>query len=329
MDLSNRIYTANNHFKYGYDGKLNYAFRQSPSEQWGVEYGHSTRTPGNFRDECIATAKLIRDIISGELDVFMSGGIDSEVIAESFRAASIPFRAVTLRFNNNLNRHDIRWAIDYCNAHGVPHDIIDINVYDYFRSLAYDYAEQSQCVSPIMLTTMWLMDQVDGYPILGSGDLNLVKNSPIDPNDESIPKFVRSYLLFDRIDPNHVYDGKWYHKESERMAAWYRHLMIQGRQGCPGFYQFTPELAYAFLADPVVKAMVASGSKKISIMDVKKVVFAQYFSLPDRPKYNGLEQIMDIDGHVRRDLMAMFPNANQFDDTPYEDRLASVAPKEL
>ena len=119
--------THRNHFKFGFNGE-NFSFRQSAVDQWFVDYGPSDRLPFDFRRECVETAMLIGQKAKGQIWVLFSGGVDSEVVVRSFVLAKVPFRAAILRFKNNLNIHDIAYAVSACESLGVPYTFFDLDI---------------------------------------------------------------------------------------------------------------------------------------------------------------------------------------------------------
>ena len=125
--------TRDNHFKFGYDGSY-FVPRSSVEQKWSISYGHCRRTPNSFRLECLQAAREIAEKATFPIYVCLSGGIDSEIVAESFRLAGIPFVAGIMRFNDNLNRHDILWALKYCIKHNVEYRFFDVNVFEFYES---------------------------------------------------------------------------------------------------------------------------------------------------------------------------------------------------
>src|SRR5262245_46920274 len=108
--------THENHFKFGYDGRW-FAKRQVQEEMWSVAYGRCTRPASDWRTECISTARLIRDATDLDLWVLFSGGIDSEVVLQSFMFAGVPCSAAITTFRQDLNAQDVRYAVKFCETH--------------------------------------------------------------------------------------------------------------------------------------------------------------------------------------------------------------------
>jgi hypothetical protein len=301
-----------NHFKFGYDGRW-FEERQSPQDTWCVDYGRSSRPARDWRSECIETARLIRDDTSLDLWVLFSGGIDSEVVLQSFIFAGIPVRAAITRFRNDLNRQDTRFAVKFCETHRIPYKLLDIDIVEFFESGdAFAYAERTRCVQPQLLHTMWAMDKVDGYPILGSAECYLVKRS-------AQPDF----LLGADEDPN-----VWEMFEKERIASWYRHLMVRNRDGCAGFFQYNPENMLSFLTDCIMEDLCLNRiPNETDTMSLKGAIYRKHFLLEPRPKYHGFENVLHLDDRLRPILERSFGDHNGIVKTPYDKLVAMLSPE--
>lgn len=302
-----------NHFQFGYNEKA-FNFRATPEDRWWVTYGKCDRQPLTFKDECIATAKKIAESAGGTIWILFSGGADSEVALQSFLLARIPISVAILRFNNDLNAHDISYAISFCEKNGLKYYFFDLDIVRFWSDRLFEFAQPTYCVSPQLLSTMWLMDQVDGYPVLGSGECYLVKRTPPD----YIPG-VSEYL-----------DSEWDLFEKEKIAAWYRHLILRGRDGCPGFFQYTPEIILSYLRDPLVKKLTTNQIHgKLSTTSTKLQIYQQHFNLVDRPKYSGFEKVQNLDGEFRKKLVEQFSFADQIAKTPILTLEKEMAPVNL
>jgi hypothetical protein len=293
-----------NHFRFGYNGRW-FVERRAPEDEWCIAYGRCERPVLDWRAECVATARLIRDSTSYDLWVLFSGGIDSEVVLQSFLFAGIRVRAAITCFKNDLNRHDVRYAVKFCETHQISYCLLNIDVEKFFASgECLDFADRTKCVQPQLLHTMWAMDKVDGYPILGSGECYLVK---------------RLAQTEGSIAPGADLDG-WDMFEKERIAAWYRHLIARGREGCAGFFQYTPEIMLAFLLDPTISDLCRNRlGGETDTMGVKPTVYRKYFLLEPRKKYHGFENVLHLDEELRPELERRFGAHNGIVKTPYLD----------
>ena len=128
LQLSHR-----NHFRFGYNG-IWFTERKKAEDRWNVAYGRCERPVADWRTECINTARLIREATSEDLWVLFSGGIDSEVVVQSFMFAGIPFKVAITCFDSDLNRQDVRYAVKFCETHQIPYRLLKLDIIDFFES---------------------------------------------------------------------------------------------------------------------------------------------------------------------------------------------------
>lgn len=297
------ILTESNHFKFGYD-QSTFSFRTSPTQEWFVEYGACQHEPLDFRNECIRTAQKIRQSTKDPIHIMFSGGVDSEVVLRSFVAAKIDVTAAILRFKNDLNIHDISWAVITCENLNIPYRFYDLDILDFWKNRALEYAEPTYCVTPQLISTMWLVDQIEGYPVMGSAECLFVKEVPTDYRPGISPYEKSEWSLW----------------EKEKIAAWYRHFIVRAREGCPGFYQYTPEIMLSYINDPIVQDLINDRIVgKLSTESSKLRIYQQHFDLISRPKYTGFEKLQSEDAFYRDQLKKTFPNCDQIYKTKIRD----------
>ena len=98
---------------WSYDDK-EFSIRETPEQTYYERSNVVSRNVGSLYEECLNNAKAIRNTVSGRIAVLYSGGIDSEIVVQSFYESKIPIDIYIIRFNNNLNLHDIEWATKFC-----------------------------------------------------------------------------------------------------------------------------------------------------------------------------------------------------------------------
>lgn len=283
-----------NHFQFGYDDQP-FLFRTRSQQKWWVSYGRCLQEPLSFYEECKKSAQTIASLTRQKLWILFSGGVDSEVVLRSFVLSGIPVHVAIARFKHDLNLHDIAWAVSACEELQVPYQFFDLDLLNFWQTRAHYFAEISQCISPQLVVIMWLSDQINGYPIIGSGE-----------------------NLFVREDQG---EGvKWLLYEKERIASWYRFFLARGRDACPGFFQFRPELMLSHLQDPLVNQLVNNKIPMVhSSQEIKLQIYRQHFSLKPRPKYTGFEKVQSQDAILRSQLKQMFPDSDEIYKTEWRD----------
>ena len=155
---------------YQWDSDRN---RQHADQKWGYDYPEPARSPLNFHAENTLVAHMIQEMANDanlEIEVLLSGGLDSIVVADTFREAEIPFTPITWRFTNGKNEHDIKHAITYCEKYGLEQKFIDIDIEDFFYNKILDYSMPIQTISPGRAIMCYIIDQLDGFPVFGGGE---------------------------------------------------------------------------------------------------------------------------------------------------------------
>lgn len=307
----------NNTFKYGYNGQW-FNFRSSPDDIWKAEYSPISRPVYDFRTECVNTAKLIRDNTPLPIDVTFSGGSDSEAMIESFLEAGIKFNTIIMKFKDDLNAHDIKYAFEWCSNHNIEPTVIDFDVRSFFENDAWDYADKIYCVNPLILPHCWLINQLDGYIVIGSGDIILAKNTYVPENDPNVSWIERRNMGWDWNDTSWIYDQKWYLREGEAISATHRHFMINNRPGCPAFYQFNPEIMLSHMNEPEIVNL--PNSNEVSAWNVKYKIYQRIWGMKPRPKFDGCEHLWkDTTSVMRAELEKKYPGSKQYHRTEMND----------
>ena len=298
-------YTYKQHFKFGYDADW-FNPRWDKDSQWHVEYGSCEYRPTSFRDEVLRVARLVENEsfrLGLPIDVMFSGGSESEMMLRSFTEQDIPVRVHIMRFKDGHNQHDIASAEQFIQTTGIVPQYHELDILKFWEKEAFDYAERARCVSPQLLSTMWLMDQLDGIPCLGSAECylsygDMAKYQYWDPEQgKLIREEIKSYPK-----------RPWFMHEREKIAAWYRHAMLTDRPAVPGYFQYTPEVMLSFLEDPTTQSLVNCKMwGKLSNQSTKKQVYETYFpNMVQQKKTTGFESIMEQDAVIRRQLYSQW-----------------------
>lgn len=275
-------YTENNHFKFGYVEHGWFIDRKSKDDTFIIEHGKCSYEPGSWKDECLIAAQKIYESTDLPINIMFSGGIDSEIVVQSFMQINIPFNISILQFKNNLNIHDISFAIVFCEQHNIKYDLIKLDIVKFWENDAYTYAERSNSWSPETCPTMWLADQIDGLPVMGSGPVGIFKKTP------------KNY-----IPGKSSYDSRsWYIQISEMTCSWNKHFINQDRAAVPTFFQYTPEMMYSFLLDPIMIDLINNKIPgKLSNASSKYKIYTRYFDLLYRKKCTGYDRMQKPDNY--------------------------------
>jgi hypothetical protein len=327
---------------WGYNNNKYNVYRIKSTDEWFYRYKKTERHPFSWRDECIFTAKYIRECTSEPISILVSGGVDSLSCCESFRHAGIPFTAYTFDFGHN--EHDIKYAIDYCNSYGIKHIIHKISIEQFFDKDLERYSDYVQCRNPQTVFQSWMIDQIDGFPILGLGELYICVGNTDEKGFYGQPQAP-------------VNGGKVLMFEGEQYQANERMLRLRNREGAPKFFVFTPELKLSNMIAPETIAWIKE-AKTCNYIDTDEYIQSnnsnfrnlfylsyfpavglrppiQYERFKGSPKtltrndYTGFEYISSLHRKYQEKLYEMYQDEyNQFSWVPYMDKVRSLTDDE-
>lgn len=276
--------THQNYLKWTYDGR-SFALRRHRDEALEIHYTPVPRFCGDFFEESVHAARLIAERADGNVWVAFSGGADSETCLLSFMKAGVEPVAATVRFARGHNQTDMDFAFKFCRDHGIRHEVFDLDVEEFWRDRLAEYAEPIQCVSPQFPVTLWLIDQMEGFPVVASGDSFLARESG---------SRIMSFF------------------EQEKYLSYHRHLVLRDREGAPAFFQYTPQLVLSYMRDESLQRFIAGEAHQRKILTAKHFkceVYRKYFDLDYRRAINGFESLQSLDHFHRTQLVERFPNA--------------------
>lgn len=256
----------------------------SPSAEatdWRIQWTPARREPENLAEEGIRTARSLFESAGRAVNVFYSGGIDSEFMVHCFMAAGVPFRVVTGVFENGLNAHDLQYVEDFQRRY--PHleyhtERLDVSAF-LNSEAALDYARETQCSLPHLLPLFHLMDRIDGPLAIASGE-------PF-------------------LEPH---QGRWCLKEREAIAGVCRHFQRRNREGTPFFFQSNAEIFLAYLQDPVWRELAAGRRPgKLHSLTSRIDVYARFFDIAARTKFHGYEKMQGLMDSLQLRIEQMLP----------------------
>ncbi len=282
--------THNNHLKFGY--RSSFDDRLNSQDRFQVYFSKCTQKPMDWKNECIRATQLINDLSSGRSTVMMSGGIDSEVVALSFLEAKAPFKAAILKLKNDLNQHDIIWAIKFCENNNVPYYFIELDIHQFYSSEEIIKLAKLMGISAAMnLVQCKIALEIlkrDEFPVSGNGD-----------------------LLFRKYNKN------WYFYFAEHFMRLSLITQKHGKKGAIWFFQYTPELICSYLCDDIMQSFfrehfIQDKSENYPIRhfgyypkndlidsnyyrDIKMKMIQKYFKVIRRPKYKGFENFETLE----------------------------------
>lgn len=232
----------------------------------------------NFKTELEITCKDIyatTQKLGTRLSLFLSGGVDSEIIARTFIELGIPFESYFILFHKDLNAHEKEIVDKFQTQTGCRVDYIDVDIekwltaddgLNYFRTVykTFDIA------TPLQL---WARTAISKNHSVVSG--------LFEPHLHKIAATEECRLEWmHAIDESSVMSRVNFIKENNFFDF-------------PFFYLHRPELYAAYCRDPYVERMLAN-PYKLSLVSTKKEMMKHYFpNMEIRPKYTGFENVRE------------------------------------
>jgi hypothetical protein len=139
-----------------------------------IGFKSKTREIKTWREELSINAQEIAQSTNKPLYVFMSGGIDSEVVARTFLENNISFKAITLKFKNGENDYDTYYADTFCKENGIEHKILKIDFNDFLNNQISNFIKQGYKSNNIyyylQLVLLQYVEDLGGFGIGGAGE---------------------------------------------------------------------------------------------------------------------------------------------------------------
>lgn len=105
------------------------------------------------------------------VEVFYSGGLDSELVLVSCIKNRIPVIVITLVIKIEgliTNTHDLYYAEKFCRKHGITHKLVELDADKFFQNGDHlSYLSPYYIIEPHVATHLWLIEQCSYFPIIG------------------------------------------------------------------------------------------------------------------------------------------------------------------
>lgn len=319
-------YTYQQHFQFGYarpgramtsENVQWMCHRKNREDVFVAKYGRATKKLRSWREANKAAAlTILKNCREQKLKplICYSGGLDSEIVLMAFLEArkefdsSFPIDIATLVLEGDLNRHDTDFVDRFKNrlttmghsAGGLEFHSRKLDAIEFWNSPEFlALAKETQIVSPIVNCQAWLCGEMlrenSSYlPVIGQGEIHLVKDTPNDYQPGVSP-----YL-----------PSTWRIAETENLCGLYRYFIARNAPAIPGFFQFLPEQFETQLrTNPILHELLShSRAGKLGTRSSKReIVMHDYPELEARPKFHGFETIEREHDVWRKRLNEMMP----------------------
>lgn len=263
------MFYKDNWLSWTYDDGPLYGPKLTPQSTFKITLSNAiTRPIKSYYEELLENARIIRDTFSGDLDLLLSGGVDSEVILRTYCDLKIPINVYIFKYENGYNLQEYNRAISTCSELNVKPRIINFNLEKFFENEAYDIWTKVYSATSGWLPHLKMTEYCDGVPIIGSGE---------------------SYIRRTSRDLSKKFP--WVFELDEKCHHWAVYHKTINRPAITDWYEYSPELTASYFTLPFVQDLLNDKVPgKLSNESTKAFVHQTYWpTLQDRTKLIGFE----------------------------------------
>lgn len=131
----------------------------------------------SYYDELLNNASKIRDSFREPINLFFSGGINSQIILRSYLDLKIPINVYIIKFNNDINLVDVTTAINICQSLNVRYQTIDFDLKSFFEKDAESIYDRCFSLDPTKLILLKSTENINGVSIFGTGEFYFISDN--------------------------------------------------------------------------------------------------------------------------------------------------------
>jgi hypothetical protein len=283
-------FTYNNHLKFYINEDL-YGVRSSPLEKFKVTLGAIDADyylKNNYSSELRRIADIQHKDFGKEKIIFLSGGLDSEIVVRSFINIGIKPKLATIRFENNYNDFEVLEAERIAKELECELIYIDLNIIDFYLSgEAEEISKKYMCNTFAFVVFIKAITLINSPSIFGF-EVELVKKR--DKQDYPVWRL--------RIDE---YGG----------AAMFRFSKCTNIPVISEWFTYTPELLLYFLETPEIQMLTGKRSYYQNSAHIKNSILkslVEEIKDSEKIKKRGFEKInaLNIEANWRLDNLMPF-----------------------
>jgi hypothetical protein len=258
------------------------------NNNFNVIFKPVTREIDSWPSEIDNTAKLIAKETNKPLFLGLSGGVDSEIIADYLIKNNIPFTALIVKYGDGENFHDFKFAEEYCNKHNIKTYVINLDSVYFYTKTINKYIEKGYRATRIFryfqLYMLEIVEKMGGCLILGSGE------QVYDTIDQEIGMY---------FEPGYMLPFEWCKKNNTTHY--------------PCFFMHNPEIYAAYMKIDLIKFLLQRPSFFVSSSDnmsvEKTMIYQRYWpNMIRRNKFHGYEKMIDLKNQIEDNLRKLFPD---------------------
>lgn len=275
-----------NSFEYGW------GFPKNKDARFWLNFKKCEYLPSSWKEEVKSTVAKLAATSRKQVWILLSGGIDSEVIAQEFLDQKLDFKILIVQYPNDLNEHDISYAVKWCRLNNIEFKLVSLDIRQFLTVDYLLYMKEGYITDNVFrylqIRFLEIIEALNGFAVLGAGTFDFF--------------FSReANVLGTKFNAGLVAPLEW--------------CRINGVSHSPFFYLSSPELTLSYLKNPITQAALESPNAfqlgKLGYVVKAKVAEAAYPYLQRRIKQNGFEKIKPLRLAANKVLIDHFGNKNE------------------
>jgi hypothetical protein len=264
-----------NYFQRYYNNDPNHIIRTNIHDKWGIHFDLTNiekRPVMSFKNELLYSCELMYDEFrkyTPTINVFFSGGTDSECLVRCFHEKNIPINPIIIRHKQIPESKETLTALKICSELNIVPTLIDIDLFHLFNIGAlHDIAFKYQTQYIAMHEVLYTMEQLSEPAILGD-DFKITYQSP-----------PERMLCRNETD----YQQWYFYIEEDLDGIYDRFQFLTGIPMIVDSFKFTPQCWTAMMSTDEIKDIVFNERFKASGTSTKNLMMSREFGVPLRQK---------------------------------------------
>ena len=257
-----------NHYRYSHP---------EPKHQL-VEFLTAPKALDSCFKEAILACQIVYETTKEPLNICLSGGLDSECLVQAAIASKVPFKVSIFKYLPDFNVHDIRFAIEFCEAKKINYELVELDIVRFYETGEYlEFALKYQVNSPQFVVYLKCASQTSGNTIFAGG----------------FP-YINYFIDGKKLETPSIFTP------SSKEYCFDRFFNVEKRTGVGHFFQYTPELYFSFLLKTIAGGSI--GERSVFNFENHYAFKAKVYEqggfnvsncLERKVKFNGFEKLKD------------------------------------
>ncbi len=242
--------------------------------------------------ELLRAMRLLLAEHGSTLNVFYSGGFDSEILVRTLHEIGATVIAHTIYFDGAQNSEETDNCSIVCRQLGIKHVKHLHNLKDFCENRVIELGVKYSCSQIAYLTVLNYVEKIDDYPVLMGGEIYIQKHH-VDAFEIAPSKF-----------------GWYYIYREDEDGVTYRYSKMNNKILINETFSYTPELILAWQSCETVQNLIQNKIfGKLSLLSSKKRIFREIYpyELQAKKKLHGYEKLIWTNETIKRELKSYLP----------------------